>query len=353
MNKKFIFILAFLSVIFYSGEHMARADDKFNGNPFGVLEFLHWNHSWNSYHYPDEAAINKAIALMKEAGVGIVRMDFIWQDIEPVQGKTDYSKYDKIVDLLCKNKIKILGILDYTADWASPVGKWNHPSDDNSMFVKYATAVVKRYKDRIKYWEIWNEPDSHTYWEPQDGLKQYHELLKDTYTAIKKADPDALVLNGGLAGGLSSVNRLYDNGSRDYFDILNVHIFETPLDKIAIKRAVSFLNATRKVMSRNGDCFKKIWVTEIGCPGVKRGLEVKNWWMGKNPSEQDQARWVKQVFDQLLVLDSVEKIFWAFFRDTNNHWGNAVDNFGLLRNDFSKKPAFDFYKQASKKWNNN
>ena len=328
---------------------MARAEEN-KINPFGVLEFLHWNHSWNNFQYPDEDSLKKTIALMKEAGVGVVRVDFSWQDIEPSQGKIDYSKYDALVELLSQSKINILGILDYSADWASPQGAWNYPDPDNAFFLKYSGGVVQRYKDKVKYWELWNEPDSRTYWNPQDGLKGYVNLLKEVYVELKKIDPFCKILNGGLASGLSGVNHLYDNGAQGYFDIMNIHIFETPLDSQAIKRAQAFVRLTKKVMARNNDADKKIWITEIGCPGVKRGQKVKNWWMGNNPSEKDQARWVKEVYGNLLEDKSVGIVFWAFFRDTNEHWKNGVDHFGLVRNDFSKKPAFTAYKEARQKW---
>lgn len=330
---------------------MAR-DEKTRDNPFGVLAFLYWNHPWNNYQYPDGETIQRAVKLFKEANVGIVRMDFLWQDIEPQQGNWDFAKYDYIVDLLDKNNIKILGILNYYADWASPCRQWNYPAQDNSLFINYCSKVVSRYKDRVKYWEIWNEPDSHTYWATQDGLKSYCGLLKDVYTALKKVAPDCQILNGGLVSGLMSVNRFYDNGAKDYFDIFNIHIFETPLDEIAIKRATAYVKAVHKVMARNGDGGKKIWITEIGCPGVKKGLEVKNWWMGKNPSEEKQASWVKEVFTQLLLLPAVERVFWAFFQDTKKHWDNGVDYFGLVRTDFSKKPSFKAYKESYTGYNN-
>lgn len=348
MNKSYIFLIL-LAIFFSVGVIMPQAGEK-KENPFGVLEFLHWNHSWNNYQYPDRQTLEKAISLMKEAGVGSVRIDFIWQDIEPSRGKVDYSKYDALVDLLYRNNIQILGLLDYTADWASPAGQWNYPDSDNALFVKYASGVVQRYKDKVKYWELWNEPDSHTYWNPQDGLKSYVGLLKEVYVALKKIDPYCRILNGGIANGLTSVNHLYDNGAQGYFDIMNIHIFETPLDHSAIKRANAFVRLTKKIMARNGDSQKKIWVTEIGCPGVKRGTGVKNWWMGNNPSEKDQARWVSEIYDNLLKEKSVGMVFWAFFRDTNDHWKNGTDYFGLVRNDFSKKVSFEAYKEAYQKW---
>jgi len=317
-------------------------------NPFGALEFLHWNHSWNNYKYPSERELVKSISLMREAGVGWVRLDFLWGDIEPEQGKFDFAKYDLIVRLLGENGIHILGILHYSADWASACGQWNCPPKDNKLFVEYARRVIRRYKDRVKYWELWNEPDSSTYWKEQDCLKSYCVLLKEVYTAAKKIDPECKILNGGLANGASSINHLYESGAKGYFDILNIHFFQNPLNSGAIYSVVNYPKLAYKIMRRNGDADKKIWITEIGCPGVKRFTHTDNWWLGKNPSESRQASWVKEVYAALLQDEHVEKVFWAFFRDTKGHWDNGVDYFGLVRWDFSPKPAFYAYQDCYK-----
>jgi hypothetical protein len=321
---------------------MARQD-----NPYGVLEFLYWNHPWNNNHYPNRSSIDKSIALMKKCNVGTVRMDFLWQDIEPSSGLYDFSKYDYIVDALTRNNISILGVFSYQVNWESPRTGWNVPNPDHSLFINYCEQVCRRYKDRVKYWEIWNEPDSATYWEPQDGLVEYVRLLREAYCAIKKIDPGCFVLNGGLSAGLASVNKLYDNGAKDYFDIMNIHAFESPRNKDAITRVTAFVKATARVMDRNGDSGKKIWVTEVGCPGVKMGKKVPNSWLGDNPTEVQQGRWVTEVFGEVLAIDRVSKVFWAFFRDTDNHWGNGTDYLGLIRNDFSPKPAFSAFQKAA------
>ncbi len=319
-----------------------------DNDPFGVLEFIYWDHKWNNFHYPTDKARNRGMDLIKKSGAGIVRMDFLWQDIEPSRGKIDFSKYDRIVDGLTSRGIKILGVLSYNTDWASPCGKWNVPNSDFKDFLRYCEIVAARYKDRVKYWEIWNEPDSRIYWEPQDGMQEYVRLLRNAYHTLKKTDPDCFVLNGGLASGLVSVNKLYDNGAKDYFDIMNIHAFESPLEKNAIKRITAYVNATAKVMDRNGDSAKKIWITEIGCPGVGKGVKVDDSWMGTNPDEAKQAEWVEEVFTKVLKIGRVEKVFWAFFRDTDRHWNNGVDYFGMVRKDFSLKPSFKAYVKARK-----
>lgn len=319
-------------------------------NPFGVLEFLHWNDDWNNYKYLTLGSVKKAITLMKKAGVGFIRQDFLWQDIEAHPGRFDFRKYDPLVELLIENNIQILGVLHYSTDWAGACKAWNCAPKDIQQFVNYACNVIERYKDKIKYWEIWNEPDSSIYWKPQDGLKSYCQLLKEVYIAAKKIDPGCQILNGGLSAGLSSVNRLYDNGAGPYFDILNIHIFENPLNPHSIKAVIAYPQLAHKVMSRNGDAHKKIWITEIGCPGVRKGLKVNNWWMGRNPNESEQAGWLRLIFSELLKDKNVERIFWAFFRDCKDHWGNGIDYFGLLRWDFFPKPTFKAYRDSVKHW---
>jgi len=361
MNKIICFITLFLlaPTAIYAGETLLKSNMETDpvilnrenlNSPFGVLEFLHWNHSWNNYKYPGVSELERAASLMQEDGVGWVRVDFLWQDIEPQEGNFDFDKYDLIVSLLRSKGIHVLGILHYSADWASACGKWNCPPRENKFFIKYATSVIRRYKDQVKYWELWNEPDSFTYWKEQDGLKSYCALLREVYTAAKQVDPECKILNGGLANGASSVNHLYDNGAKGYFDILNIHFFQNPLSPGAIKAVESYPKLAYKIMQRNGDGDKKIWITEIGCPGVKRWLKTDNWWLGNNPSESGQAKWLKDVYSKLLEDPHVEKVFWAFFRDTRNHWNNGVDYFGLLRWDFSRKPSFYAYKECSRKW---
>ncbi len=328
---------------------MAQKGDFSEKSPFGVLAFLHWDHGWNNYKYSTRKDLEKAVSLMKKAGISWVRMDFLWGDIEPNQGHFDFDKYDMIVDVVTEGDIHILGILDYSTPWASSHnGLWNYAPRYYNQFVNYSTKVIERYKDRIKYWEVWNEPDSGVYWNPQDSLKSYTQLLKEVYIAAKIADPECKILNGGFAKGLSSVNHLYDNGGKDYFDIMNIHIFENPLDPKAIKVVTEHARLTRKKMAMNGDADKELWITEIGSPGVNK--KVTNWWMDKNPGERQQAVWLTKVYTALLENNSADKIFWAFFRDCKDHWKSGIDYFGLVRWNYTAKPAYKAYRRVYRDW---
>lgn len=342
----FIFLLTFLSLASKGLSQDKKAEES---SPFGVLEFLPWNHSWNNYKYPDQESLKKIVALMREANIKWVRMDFLWEDIEPEKGKFNFEKYDYIVDLLTKNNINILGLLSYSVSWAGLV--WNSPPYDDKFFVNYVFYIISRYKDRVKYWEIWNEPDDEQYWTPQDDMVRYTQLLKKVYIRAKEIDPDCKILNGGLSKAITiSLKKIYENGGRDYFDILSIHPFVNPLNEVDVVRVKGLYLGCKKIMRNNGDN-KKIWFTELGAPGVESLSQTNAWWMGMSPTEEQQAAWVKRIYTQILPeLPDCEKIFWAFFRDCKNRWGNGIDYFGLVRWDFSKKPSFNAYKESARQW---
>ena len=103
----------------------------------------------------------------------------------------------------------------------------------------------------------------------------------------------------------------------------------------------------RDLMQKHDDSEKRIWFTEIGSPGVKTPSRRIGWWFGEAPDEKKQASWVKDIYTNCLNWPGVDKVFWAFFRDTDQHFKSAVDYFGLVRNDFSKKPAFYTYERIA------
>ena len=346
MRRFLIFLYIFLQVLV--GPHLLNAKEKEKNTPFGVLAFLSWNHDWNNFKY-SKKDLEEGVKLLKELGVSFVRIDFYWQDIEPQKGKFDFGKYDYITKLLCENNIKILAILDYCADWAGKF--WNGPPENLDNFVNFAKKVVKRYKNKIKYWEIWNEPDSSIYWQPQDEMKTYLRLLKKTYKAIKEIDPSAKVLLGGLtSGGYYALKRIYEMDGKNYFDIVNIHPFVNPLRKDCVKEIKILYKNIRKLMGKFGDEKKKIWFTEIGCPGVKKPSKKNMWWLGRSPTESEQAEFLRKVFTETPKLEFVDKVFWAFFRDCKEHFNSGVDFFGLVRWDFSKKIAFEVYRKCILDW---
>ncbi|MDI6777960.1 MAG: hypothetical protein QMD77_02110 [Patescibacteria group bacterium] len=137
-------------------------------------------------------------------------------------------------------------------------------------------AVVERYdgdgvsdmpklKYPVKYWEVMNEPDldgSDTldFWKG-DSL-DYAQLLLETYTAVKAADPSASVLIAGAAGGNDDFLDFYRSVLSyhpevlDSFDIGNVHCISN--DSYSSFNVEPYKN----MLAEFGLDSKPIWVTE-------------------------------------------------------------------------------------------
>jgi hypothetical protein len=317
-------------------------------NPFGLLAFLQWNHDWNNWHFPDNL-VQKAAAQIKDLGVGMVRMDIVWSDIHRGRNLYDFSRYDQLVSILTEAGLKLLVPLHYNKIRTTPDGVevWNRPPDSFEEFADYVNATVKRYKSKVRHWEIWNEPNHPVYWvAPPDKLATYAKLLRLSYAAAKRADPKCTVLNGGLTEPvIEDVKNLYAHGGKSITDVLAIHTFIDPFLPDAEERFDSILDAVRRTMKENGDAKKKIWITEMGCPGLPENSSVKDWWAGKNLSEAEQAGWLEKQYTMMRKHPFVEKIFWAFYRDTGDFFGDGTDYLGLVRLDLSPKPAFDRMKK--------
>src|SRR5205807_2256591 len=102
-----------------------------------------------------------------------VRQQFPWADIEPDQkgrfvgqfGESTWEKYDQIVTEANRLGLELIVRLDTSPKWAR-LGN-SHvatPPDDLIDFGDYVDAVVSRYRGRVRYYQIWNEPNLSVEW---------------------------------------------------------------------------------------------------------------------------------------------------------------------------------------------
>lgn len=312
-------------------------------DPFGLLAFLQWNHPWNSFHF-DDATRARAIVQLKELGVRWIRTDILWHDIHRGTGQYDFSAYDRWIPELRRNGLEPMVLLHYNKDRVDANGTevWNRPPDSNDEFAAYVHATVSRYKSDVTTWEIWNEPNHPVYWSgPKDGLETYVGLLRAARAAAKAADPACSVVNGGLTEPIvEDVENFYARGGKDLTDVMNVHTFINPLDPEGRQRFDAIMTGVRRAMERNGDAAKPVWITEMGCPGIPEGRPRQAWFSGEAMNEEQQADWLDRQYAWIEEYPYVEKLFWAFYRDTDGIFKDATDYFGLVRLDLTPKPAF-------------
>ena len=143
-------------------------------------------------------------------------------DVEWGSAELTIAPSDDIWVTSVSQDIEIAYILNFWDKANHPTG-WEGISsrfkteDEIQRYLVYVNFIVNHFKDRIHYYEIWNEPNysvSVQYIEPVD----YINLVKRTIPVIKEADPDAKIMVGGISG-------LEDLESREYlFQILQSDI---------------------------------------------------------------------------------------------------------------------------------
>jgi hypothetical protein len=126
-------------------------------------------------------------------------------------------------------------------------------------------AYVSRFKGRVKYWEIMNEPNFSM------SPDQYVAMVKQLTPLIKSIDPAAQVMGPTVCGiQLPWHQAFYALGGGPYVDILSVHDYEghESIDEVHWRWKFAEL---RKIMAQYGDANKPIWQTERAVGGVRGG----------------------------------------------------------------------------------
>ncbi|NTV65807.1 MAG: hypothetical protein HGA65_20050, partial [Oscillochloris sp.] len=264
-------------------------------------------------------------------GVGWVREDFQFARIEPANGTFDWNWHDRVVDQLSAHNIQVIGLLNRpTPGWANGQRAENVPPDPQT-FAAFAGAVVRRYKDRVHYWQVWNEPDNAAYWGPKPDPTAYAALLKATYTAIKAADPSAQVLIAGMVApepALSFLRQVQASGAWGAFDIIALHPYTDPLGPEQGQIGVIGIGAVRGLAEAFGA--KPIWVSEFG------------WSTGpadRAASGVDQATQGNYLVRGMALLRAAgaERVLWYNLKDS----GASRNLYGLIGYDTSRASYAD------------
>jgi len=229
-------------------------------SPYGVCAHLLRG---EEHHQAEEE-----LAGMREIGIRWARADFSWHAAEPEQGEWDYSRFDRTVRMAEEAGVQLLPILDYDVPWASPA----HEHLD--AWKTYVRKTVNRYKDRIRYWEVWNEPDLENFWGEEPDPVAYAKLLEATYETIKDVDPDLQVVFAGVSGiPMKYIEGAFDAKGGDKFDIMAVHPYRYP-NAPEEEDLIADLHELRDLMAEYGHGDKPIWITEMGYPTHRTGLSA-------------------------------------------------------------------------------
>ena len=153
-------------------------------------------------------------ALIKKADFSVdkeIAAYFTWNVIEPEKGQYDWELTDLVVQAAGESGIELTAVVQPFTVWdqkniqatseckALDFAYYDYKAgtpNDWSEYENFLTKLVERYKGRVTYWEIGNEVEGNC-GGFENNAKDYVKLLKISFETIKKADPQAKVLNGG------------------------------------------------------------------------------------------------------------------------------------------------------------
>ena len=327
--------------------------------PFGVNTFFEQE--------VEESKIRAGMELIHDAGITFIRQEFPWESIEqPAKGQfwdtrynhSTWDKYDLIVNLAQQYGLQIVARLDTPPAWTRHDGDQRGsfaPPDNYDDYGDFVAAVVSRYRGKIKYYQLWNEPNIYPEWGDQPvSAADYVRLLKTGYARAKGADPNSVILTAGLAptkemtsrnlSDLVFLQQMYDDGARGYFDILAVQdygLFWGPGNRLLMTDRPNFSRPIliRGIMVKNGDAATPVWAMEIGWDALPASFSDAPY--GRVNDEQ-QARYTVQAYERAQrEWPWMGPMMLWFFKRADDHEKNQTwYYFRMFDPDFTPHPVY-------------
>ena len=244
-----------------------------------------------------------------------------WSDLEPEEGRWEFLRLDRYVRAANQIGVDLLLPLANTPRWAA--SRPDEPSGyrpGNASFPRemakwrrYVRTVAGRYRGKIRYYEIWNEPNIYHHY--SGTVEQLVQLACEARQVLREVDPQAILVSpaasSGKRGHVEYLNSFLRLGGAACVDVIAHHFYVPDASMIELKAMVK---AVRRVMRDNGVEAMPLWNTESGLwlsdksdQKVAPYLRSGGW--KRIDSEADGAR---LVLASLLVARSegVDRFFW-------------------------------------------
>ncbi len=191
-----------------------------------------------------------------------------WAALEPQKGQWDFSVLDRFVNEAQTRNMDVVLTLGQSPKWASArpgdvsyIGT-GAPAEPRNMqdWRDYVSTVATRYRGRIKFYEIWNEPNDPTFY--SGSVAKMVELTNEAAAILKSVDSTNTVISPPpyATGWLDEFLAI---GGANNVDVIGYHVYSTPPEEIG-----SQLANARLVIEERGLSAKPFWNTE-GATGDK------------------------------------------------------------------------------------
>ena len=205
----------------------------------------------------------QSVAYIRDLGVQHIRYTLYWSLWNDPAYRQEWER-----DL---QRALHAGLVPLIVVHQPPFGDYQHRDLVYQAFARFMEERAAQFP-AVRAWQLWNEMDEaftdvFGAGHPEVSLRQrgqlYAEMLKLAYPAIKRGNPDALVVTGGIASPVDSgfLQGLYDRNAP--YDVLAIHTYGYPLALAFGARG----RAARRILAAHGDR-RPLWNTEFGLEGA-------------------------------------------------------------------------------------
>jgi hypothetical protein len=187
----------------------------------------------------------KAYDKVAELGVKWIRIQSGWARTEKEKGIYDFEWLDSIVDNLLERGLEPWVCLCYGNELYTPKAREVfgavgcppiHTEEEKTAWHDYVKTLIARYKGKIQWYEVWNEPDGLWCWKHGANGKEYGEFVKATACAAKAGNADAKIIGGSTCiRSIEWLNDVFSTGAGASMDALTYHAY-TPDEASSFNR---------------------------------------------------------------------------------------------------------------------
>ncbi len=161
-----------------------------------------------SVQFVSNVPFDHQLRTAKVLGVHRVRLAAIWNAVERPRGRYIWRSTDARIGAVLKaGLVPIVTLYGANDGYPSADGERGAPPADGEAlagFAAFAAGTVARYgigqADVPIFYEIWNEPNTKTFWKRVPDPEGYAGMAEAACRAIRKVAPDARVLAFGMEG---------------------------------------------------------------------------------------------------------------------------------------------------------
>ena len=296
----------------------------------------------------------KVIPFLAESGVKYARCQTGWMKCEKTPGQYDFRWLDEVVDPLAKAGIETWFSLSFGHPVHTPAAKYEeawreangklvpgwargwvgevplyHGEKGMNAWLAYVSALCRHFRGRVRYFEIWNEPEA--FWAHkgeklldmslEQKAKDYTEFVARTAEVVRREIPGAQIIADVAQTGTGYIKALKKAGLADVIDIFSYH-FYGPLPEEFLAERVANLRAN--LIPSDPSRKIKIWQGESGRASGKSALF-------SFPTEMAQAKYLtRRYLSDLVCGAELSSIFTAtdflcYYPDGRDQYYGVID----------------------------